>query len=70
LSSDDEDVARSPEPDALTVPKGSADNGARVAGIDLAKTLIHGPIRTDAPNLPRPSIVDRVPIVSLARGHG
>jgi hypothetical protein len=66
LSSDDDDAAHLLELGASTMSKGPANDGTRVAGTASARTLIPGLIGTDAPNLPRPSVTDRVPIVPHA----
>jgi hypothetical protein len=52
--------------------KGSVDNDddAGVVGTASAETLVPGLIRTDTPNLPGPSVADRVPNVLSTRGHG
>jgi hypothetical protein len=70
LSSDDDDVAYPPEPDAPAMPKGLANDDAGVVGTASVKTLIPGLIGTDAPNLPRPSIANWVSIVLRVRGRG
>jgi hypothetical protein len=70
FSSDDDDATCLLEPHKPAMPKGSIDNDVGVVGTASAEALIPGLIGAGVPNLPRPSITVRVPIVPPARARG
>jgi hypothetical protein len=69
LSSGDEDIQFG-RPDVPFDRKGSATNDAEGKGTPSVETLILGPIKTDVPGEPKPSVVDRTSVKPPAGGRG
>jgi hypothetical protein len=67
LSSDDDDAAHPPEPNAPATLKASPVDDAKVVGTASAETPIPGLIGDDVPKLPA---TDQVTTVPSAKGHG
>jgi hypothetical protein len=65
LSSDDDEVAHPPEPDALVDRKVSAGDDVRDVGITSAEALVPGQIGTSAPGNPSPLSPIRSPLYHL-----
>jgi hypothetical protein len=70
LSSDDDEVAYPPEPDASVDQKVSVTDDVGDVGTTSAEALVPGPIRIDAPSDPKPHVANWAPTVAPSDGRG